>query len=216
MAGSAGKWDLSRPRRGTAAPRASGIDVHPVTAERWADMMALFERRGPRGGQPVTSACWCMFWRLPTGEFDRGWGKGESRGRGNKVAMEEIVASGRVPGLIAYLGGEPVGWISIAPREEFARLERTRTLRSVDDQPVWSVVCFYIDRRYGGRGIAAALLEGAVNYAREHGAAIVEGYPVRPGDYDPFTGYEAMFAAAGFETVREGTRRSIVRRRIVP
>jgi len=191
------------------------IDVQPVTSERWADLEVLFERiRGPRGGKPVTAACWCMAWRLPSDAFKAGWGSGRTRGAGNKAALHAIVDGGRIPGLLAYEDGTPVGWCSVAPREEFVALESSRTLARIDDRPVWSVVCFYIDREFQRHGVGTALLEAAVDHARANGATIVEGYPSKPGDRDPFTGFEAMFAHAGFEQVKAASRRSIWRRHV--
>jgi GNAT superfamily N-acetyltransferase len=187
------------------------IDVLPATPERWSDLVDLFERRGPRGGRPVTDACWCMYWRLDKVAFGRGWGRGEQRGVDNRAALRSLVDEGRVPGVLAYLDGQAVGWCSIAPREEFVRLEASRPLARLDDQPVWSVVCFYIDRQFQRQGVGLALLQGAVEHARAHGATIVEGYPSKPGDDDPFTGLEGMFAAAGFAQVRPGQRRSLWR-----
>ena len=187
------------------------IQVLPVTRERWVDLVDLFERPGPRGRSPVTSGCWCMYWRLRRPEFSRNWGTGETRGILNRAGLQEIIAEGREPGLLAYAGGQAVGWCSIAPREQFVRLELSRPLKRVDDQPVWSVVCFYVDSRYKRRGVATALLAGAVDYARTAGALCVEAYASRVDDDDPYTGFETMFSAAGFARVREGGRRSVWR-----
>jgi GNAT superfamily N-acetyltransferase len=184
-------------------------EIHPVTSERWGDLERLFERPlGPRGGKPVTAACWCMAWRAPADEFRRGWGSGATRGQGNKAALRTVVDDGRVPGLLAYADGEPVGWCSIAPREDFVALESSRALARIDDQPVWSVVCFYVDPSAKRAGLGTTLLRAAVDYARSCGARIVEGYACKPGDRDPFTGFESMFEATGFVKVRAGGRRS--------
>jgi GNAT superfamily N-acetyltransferase len=181
------------------------MEVAPVTDERWDDLVALFTRPGPRGGKPVTNGCWCMFWRREPAAFRRGWGGG------NRAAMRRLVREGREPGLLAYADGEPVGWISIAPREEFVRLERSRVLKRVAERPVWSVVCFYLHRDWRRRGVGSALLRGALEYAREKGAEVVEAYGSKPTDEDPFTGLESIFLDAGFEVVRRGGRRSILR-----
>lgn len=192
------------------------IEIQPVTAERWEDLVDLFQRPGPRGGKQVTTGCWCMFWRLPGHEFDRNWNwrTGQSSGEGNRLALRSLVSEGRVPGLLAYVEGIPAGWVSVGPREEFYRLQHSRTLGPIDGEPVWSIVCFYIDRRYRKRGLGTALLKAAVSYAEERGAEIVEGYAVKPGDADPYTGFEAMFLETGFQVVRSGGRRSIVRRKV--
>jgi GNAT superfamily N-acetyltransferase len=115
-----------------------------------------------------------MWWRLKRSEFER------QKSQGNKKALKKIVASGQVPGILAYAEGEPIGWCSLAPREDYAALERSRVLKRVDDEPVWSVVCFFIARPFRRQGVMAQLLATAVEYAREHGAKIVEGYPVEP------------------------------------
>jgi GNAT superfamily N-acetyltransferase len=187
------------------------IEVRPATQQRWGDLVDLFERPGARGGRPVTASCWCMAWRLPNDEFRRGWGSGDTRGVLNRAALQAVVADGRVPGVLAYADGQAVGWCSIAPREEFGRLETSRALARLDDQPVWSVVCFYIDARFKHQGLGTRLLLGAVDYARSQGATTVEAYASKPGDRDPFTGFEAMFAAAGFTRLRDTGRRSIWR-----
>jgi GNAT superfamily N-acetyltransferase len=180
-------------------------EIRPLTPERWKDLVALF---GPNGAY---SNCWCMWWRVTSSEFD------ETKGAGTRRALKDLVDKGHVPGLLAYVDDRPAGWVSVAPREEFGRVERSRLLRPVDDQPVWSIVCFYIDRRSRGRGVGSALLRGAVQYAGQKGAKVVEAYPVdAKGRKIPpaelYTGTVEMFEAAGFEIVADrGGRRRIMR-----
>ena len=116
--------------------------------------------------------------------------------------------------LLAYRDGDPVGWCRLGPRESFERLAHSRTLRPVDDVPVWSVVCFYVRPEAKRQGVASALLDEAVELARDRGAPALEGYAARPHhpNIDSYTGYLPMFLAAGFEHVRDGGRRAIVRR----
>ena len=178
----------------------------PVTPERRADFEALFGPRGAVGG------CWCMWYRLKRSDYDA------QKGEGNRRAMEAIIDSGRVPGILAYRDEEPVGWCSVAPRSEYPVLDRSRVLKPVDDQPVWSVVCFFIAKNFRGQGMSGRMLEAAVAYAREQGASIVEGYPVDPrSDSTPdvfaFTGLVSTFLEAGFEEVaRRSETRPIMRR----
>jgi GNAT superfamily N-acetyltransferase len=123
-----------------------------------------------------------------------------------------------VPGLLAYSDGAPAGWVSLAPREEFGRLNRSRNLKAVDDQPVWSIVCFFIHRKHRNQGVASRLVEAAVEYAREHGAAAVEAYPYDTGEErvqssSIFTGVMGMFLTAGFEEIaRRAPKRPILRK----
>lgn len=181
------------------------LHFHPLTPERWADLEALF---GPRG---ACGDCWCMWWRLTRAEFEK------QKGQGNKEAMKGIVDSGEVPGLLAYANGQPIGWCAVAPREKFPALERSRVLKRVDDKPVWSVVCFFVAKSYRHQGVSAQLLRAAVEYARDNGATIVEGYPVEPKaasmpDAFAYTGLASTFRKVGFvEVLRRSETRPIMR-----
>jgi GNAT superfamily N-acetyltransferase len=188
-----------------------GIEVHPVTLDRWDDMVALFNT------SPVMSSCWCMSPRVRASEFSR-FGS-ESRRR-NREAMHGLVASGTIPGLLAYVGGRPVGWISVGPREQFARLQHSPALRPVDDLPVWSIVCFYTDPAYRRQGITGALIQAAVQHAAAHGAKAVEAYPIAAwgesvGPGDAYTGTAGTFRELGFEEVRISSSRSRGQPRII-
>jgi GNAT superfamily N-acetyltransferase len=184
------------------------VDVHPVSPKGWDDVVDLFTRRGPRGGTPITAGCWCQFWHIRGKEYTSGW-DGQNRAR-----LEEQVSAGSEPGLLAYLDGEAVGWCRVGPRESFERLEHSRALARVDEQPAWSIVCFYVHPSAKRQGVASALLDGAVAHAAANRAPVLEGYAARPGhaNIDAYTGYLPMFLAAGFEPVGEGGRRTIVRR----
>lgn len=186
------------------------IEVHPATPERWPDVVDLFERKGPRGGTPQTNGCWCQFWHL------RGKAYWDGHGVPNRRRLEAEIGRGEEPGLLAYVGGEAVGWCRAGLRESFERLEHSPRLARVDDEPTWSVVCFYVHPSVKRTGVASALLDAAIARGAAHGAAIVEAYPVRPGhmNIDAYTGYLPMFLAAGFKPVREAGRRTIVRRRM--
>jgi GNAT superfamily N-acetyltransferase len=129
------------------------------------------------------------------------------------------VKSGEVPGVIGYIGDEPVAWCSLAPRERYSRLGRSRILKPVDDEPVWSVVCFFIAKSHRRLGLSSVMLEEAVQYAASRGAGIVEGYPVEPrkgrtADVFAYTGLARTFLEAGFtEVARRSETRPIMRRR---
>jgi GNAT superfamily N-acetyltransferase len=176
-----------------------------LTADRWADFEVLFGPRGAAGG------CWCMWWRLTAKEFNA------QAGEANRQAMKAIVDSGRVPGILAYHEGKAVGWCSVAPREDFPRLERSRLLKRVDEEPVWSVVCLFTAKPYRRRGVSEALLRAAVQYAEASGATIIEGYPVEPRkdripDLFGYHGLASAFRAAGFtEVARRSPTRLVMR-----
>ncbi len=186
----------------------AGLEFRPVTPERWADFERLFGERGAYAG------CWCMWWRLTRSQF------AEQTGEANRRAMKTLVDSGEVPGILAYADGEPVGWCSLGPRERFGSLERSRTLKRVDDQPVWSVVCFFVEKPYRRRGLMARLLAAAIEYAKDNGARTVEGYPIEPkaaglSRFDGYTGVLSAFRRAAFvEVLRRSEGRPIMRHTI--
>lgn len=157
-----------------------------------------------------------MWWSQTNREFDEG------HGGPNKQAFRMRVESGRPPGILAYANGETVGWCAVGPREEYGRLQRSRILKPIDGRPVWSIVCFFVKRDWRGKGVASALVAAAIAFAAEHGATLLEAYPVdlagggraRAGDI--FTGTPGMFAVAGFaEAARRSPRRPLVRRKLV-
>jgi GNAT superfamily N-acetyltransferase len=183
----------------------SRFAVRAVSAERWPDLVDLFERRGPRGGYRNVPAygCWCMFWR------DRSLEHGTPK----KRAMGSLVRAGSEPGLLAYDADEVVGWISVEPRAEYGALLRSPQYRPQDtDEGVWSIVCFVVDRPHWGEGVAAALLDGAVEHARARSAAHLEAYPHRVKK-DNYMGHVDLFLEHGFRVVRETATRAVVRRR---
>lgn len=176
------------------------VEISPVTRERWSDLAELFERKGPRDGTPISARCWCMAWRKRTGDPAK-----------NKRNMRDIVRAGREPGLLAYEEGVPVGWVSVAPREEYGQLLRSRNYglkEEEDEEGIWSIVCFYVDPRAKKRGVATALLGAAVEHALARGASAVEAYPHEHGDY---MGAPEGYQRLGFEPVRRSGKRTIMR-----
>jgi GNAT superfamily N-acetyltransferase len=170
------------------------LKVVPLTPERFPEVAALFEE----GGDPKW--CWCVYFRF------RGRDWSNSTAGQNRAALEDLTATGRPPGLVAYQDGRAVGWVSLGPREEYERLAWSKVLAPVDDTPVWSIVCFVVSRRARGRGSAATMLDAAVAYAREEGATTLEAYPVAAGDgripaANAYRGTLSMFEKAGCHVV---------------
>ena len=144
-----------------------------------------------------------MYWR------DRSLEHGEPK----KRAMAKLVRAGRQPGLLAYDDGMPVGWVAIAPREEYTAIARSPQYRPRDEDggdAVWAIVCFAIDKDARNKGIAPELLDAAVEYAFAHGATAVEAYPHVSNATD-YMGHTELYRRAGFAHVREANKRAIVR-----
>lgn len=185
--------------------RRQELQYRVLTPETWIDFERLFGPRGAYGG------CWCMWW------FTRGKAFSAAQGEGNRRSMEAMVAEGRVPGVLAYVQGEPVGWAAFGPREGYIRLEHSKSLARVDVTPVWSLVCFYVARGWRRKGVTTGLIVAAVETIRAQGGQIVEAYPVDPRkpeavDAFVFTGLVSTFRKLGFiEVARRSETRPILR-----
>ena len=158
--------------------------------------------------------------------YDRVSGKGaytrpsDSQRLRSKQALKALVAQDPPPGLLGYLGKTPVGWVSLGPRESYAKLAKSPTMKPIDRQPVWSVVCFVVPSEYRKQGVARELLAGAISYASARGVRLLEGYPVDKGEPSateaPWFGSKSMFDEAGFQEVaRRKPARPVVRLNLV-
>jgi GNAT superfamily N-acetyltransferase len=167
-----------------------------VNRSTWHDLVRLFESPG------ASRYCWCMAWR-PMPAKDR---SGPSTAR--RAAMKRLI-DGDVPvGILAYRGGAPIGWCSIAPRETY------RPLGGCDDgERVWSIACFFIPRELRGQKLCEALLDAAIAHAEREGAQAIEAYPVDPDSPSyRFMGFVDLFRRHGFSEVgRAGSRRHVMR-----
>jgi len=185
------------------------VEVRPLTTDRLPDLADLFGTNG------VTRGCWCMFFLVTGREHGEGW-----RG-GNRVRFEELAAGADPPaGLLAYRGGAPVGWCAMGPRTRYPRAQRSPVLKERDrdeDGDVWLVPCFFVRRSARRSGVTSALLSAAVDHARRHGAAAIEGFPlaadVRRPPAEAYFGVEQVFTACGFAPVARPTPNRVVMRR---
>jgi len=177
------------------------LEFHPVTPKRLPDLERFSEAHGK------FRYCSCMRWRMPSTEYNHA--TKEER----VAALAELVCQDVPVGVLAYLKDEPVGWCSIAPRERYAALERYRALPRLDDVPVWSVVCFFVERRVRRQAVTLGLLKAAVQYAVSQGTQVIEGYPVQPGArLYTYMGSPATFREAGFQDVTPaGQARQVMR-----
>ena len=203
--GAGGRGDRARDRR------LGAFSTRPLTSQTWADLERLF---GLPGGS-IVRGCWCMFYRR-SGKPPGYGGPPGSIKAANKQAMCDLVDSGIVPGLIGYSDGDPAGWISLGPRDQYHKLQRSPVMKPVDDIPVWSVVCSYVARPYRGLGMQHLLLDAAIEYARENGARVLEAYPIdkaeRSHDDFMFFGSRSLYERAGFaEVVRRSPTRVVMR-----
>jgi GNAT superfamily N-acetyltransferase len=186
------------------------FEIHPLTSDRWPDLVELFGRPGAS----IARGCYCMFYRRSgTHHVPPGLTYSES----NKRALQTLVRRGVVPGLLGYENGRPIGWISLGPREAYVRLARSPVMKPVDDKAVWSIVCFFVDSKARDRGVAEALLDGAMRWARAQGVTLLEAYPcdkrIKNRDGPTWFGAKAMFDRARFvEVARRTPTRPVVRR----
>ena len=187
-------------------------DIVPASPDAWPALAELFSA----GGDPRW--CWCQFWRKPGSNWSN------TTPDDNRADLRALVEREPAPGLVALRDGKAVGWVGFGPREAFGRLARSRTIPQLPGDGVWVVNCFVVARTARRSGVASALLEAAVAYARDHGARLIEGYPVSTGGQrissaSVYTGTAAMFERAGFSVsatttskASSGTPRVVMRR----
>ncbi|HEY2967816.1 MAG TPA: GNAT family N-acetyltransferase [Casimicrobiaceae bacterium] len=186
------------------------LRIEPLTADRWDDLVELFGRPGASAAR----GCYCMYYRR-SGSQDVPAGLTYSEA--NKRALKSLVDRGVVPGLIGYEKGRPIGWVSLGPREDYAKLKRSPVMKPVDERPVWSIICFVVDPEARHRGVAEAMLNGALRWARKQGATLLEAYPcdkaAKAADDSMWFGAKSMFDSAGFvEVARRKPTRPVVRK----
>lgn len=168
----------------------------PLTPETWGDFEELSGEKG------LCAGCWCMLWRSRHKDYEA------MKGGANKRTMKARVKGGDVPGIMAYLDGDPVAWCSVAPRLDFIRLETSRVLAPVDDTPVWSLTCLFVERKYRRSGFSGFLIQSACEFAKGQGAEMVEAYPIIPKkdkvpDAFSWTGFASVFRDIGFRVVEQ-------------
>ncbi len=179
---------------------------HPLTLDRWNDLQTLFGPNGACGG------CWCMYWRMARKDFVAG------KGAVNQARLLGVLQT-TSPGVILYHGLDPVGWCAVAPRVDYPVLARSRVMAPVDDKAVWSVICFFVRKEWRKKGLGVSLLRAAMEFAKEPGGVILEGYPTDSEKQTaaPFiwTGLASMFKKAGFkEVARRSATRTIFRKNL--
>ena len=164
----------------------------------WHAFERLFDPNGACGG------CWCMWWRV---ENRKNWK--EFHGAKAKETFKKLTQSGKAHGMLVFIGDEPVGWCSFGPRVDFPCLTRVHAYERDDISDVWSVTCFFIDRKWRGKGLARRLLKASVEAMRNHGVRIVEGYPMtttmdgrRLSSGMTWRGPLKIFEELGFRTVQ--------------
>jgi GNAT superfamily N-acetyltransferase len=178
----------------TGPATAGAITVVPAAPDRWADVVTVLGGSGDKG-------CWCQ---APRGVARR---YGEEQPGTRREVLRAQLDDEPPPGMLAYLDGEVAGWCGFGPRPNLPRLERSRTIPKIDDTPVWSILCFNIRVGYRRRGVAAALLDGVIDFARKSGAPGLEAYPIDPGDDRVNSGFGYVGLTPWFE--RRGFRRVV-------
>ncbi|MCG3171977.1 MAG: hypothetical protein GMKNLPBB_00118 [Myxococcota bacterium] len=174
---------------------AGNIRCELLEPHHWDDLARLFGPNGACGG------CWCMWWRVERG--GKTWD--DMKGAKAQAAFRKLVESGAARGVLAYDGGEPVGWCAFGPRADFPRLDRVKAYAGSGGEGVWSINCFYLPAKRRGQGVARKLLRAAVEGCRAGGARVIEGYPItstvdgrKIEGVFAFTGPEKIFLELGF------------------
>lgn len=181
------------------------LKMASLTSSNWKEFETLMGEKGGCGN------CWCMYFRLPYKKFQ------ENKPDGNKKMMKQLVNKGMPQGLIASWNNEPVGWIAMAPREDYMKIGNSRVFKRIDNKPVWSITCFFIRKEFRHKGLSLQLIKGAIDFARTKKIKVLEAYPAVPYAENvphPFlwVGVLSSFVKNGFKIVRQQSKsRAMVR-----
>ena len=181
------------------------LEFDQLTSSTWKKFEAVMGEKGGCGN------CWCIYFRLPYKTFQ------ENKPDGNKKMMKQLVKKDRPQGLMASINKEPVGWIALAPREDYMRLANSRVFKPIDDKPVWSITCFFIKKEFRHKGLSQQLIKGAVDFAKKKKIKTLEAYPAIPYAEKvphPFlwVGVLSAFIKQGFKIVQQRSKsRAMVR-----
>lgn len=183
------------------------VVTESVDASTWGELQTVFGTKGDPAG------CWCQWFKLSRADWDAA-----TREETQALLHGQLEAGS--PGVIARIDGEPVGWAAVEPFSAYPALGRSPITRRREGDPedVWAVTCFVVRLEYRKRGVARALLAGALDHAKRHGATVVEGYPVDPEARPSLTAAEryhgtvSLFRDAGFDLIRRpSATRAIMR-----
>lgn len=174
---------------------ANEMTFEPLSKKNWSRFVQLFGEKGACGN------CWCMYFRLSKTDFTEG-----KQNDGNKESMKELVWAGRPTGIIGSYEDQPIAWCAFAPREDHMKLENSRVHKRIDNEDVWSLTCFFIDRNFRRMGVSVAMLKGVIEIARQQKIKIIEAYPTIPTkdqlpDSFAWIGLYKSFERAGFTIV---------------
>jgi GNAT superfamily N-acetyltransferase len=188
----------------------AGFQIVPLTPERWPDLEDLF---GPKG---ACYGCWCNHFRMPQKQ------RMPLLGEGARRLFEERVRKGPPPGVLAYDGATCIGWLQVGPRRDIPEWNNPRRASTplpdapAEDERNWAASCFFVRRRWRGRGVTASLLDGAIGFARQSGARLLEAAPMdhefKRSNDGLYVGPERVFLRAGFaEIARQKEGRPLMR-----
>lgn len=185
------------------------LTIEAVTSDLIDDVGRLFS------ADKLADKCWCMWFITPVKDFHA------VGHEGNRARFCELVAnSDQPPGLLAYQNGEPVGWCAVGPRSRYVRALKTPTYSGGEvrkDSDIWLVPCFFVRKDARGAGVSRALLEAAVNLAKDNSATAIEGFPnsgtKRRSSGEIQVGFESLFSACGFKVIRTPSTSRVVMRR---
>ena len=182
------------------------MTFEPLTQKNWGQFVELFGTKGACGN------CWCMYYRRSKSDFQEG-----KIDNGNRDEMKKLVWESRPTGILAFYEEKAIAWCAFAPREDFSKLENSRVHKRIDDEPVWSIPCFFINKNFRRMGVSVELLKAVIKYAKSKAIAVIEAYPAIPTqeklpDAFAWIGLYKSFERAGFKIVdRTSKNRPMVR-----
>jgi GNAT superfamily N-acetyltransferase len=202
--------------RDTPPIPAEQVTVVPANEASWSDLTAIFGTTG------YPARCQCQWFKVPGSLWRDSTQEERTASLRAQTACDDPTADA-TSGLVAYVDGQPAGWVAVEPRTAYPKLLTSRVPwkgrdEDKDDDSVWAVTCFVVRKGFRRRGLMYGLARTTIDFARERGARALEAYPliIEPGTVmswgELYVGARQVFEDAGFAQVSQPTPRRTVMR----
>jgi hypothetical protein len=181
--------------------------VEPLGPETWAAFADLAERHNG-----VWGGCWCTWFHA-----ERGQGS-----EGNRALKKRLVDEGLAHAALVFDGNVAVAWCQYGSPEELPRIYHRKEYEAgLTRLPDYRLTCFFVDRRYRRKRVAAVALRGALDLIADAGGGVVEAYPQdtkgkKISASFLYNGTRSLFEAAGFSYDRRKGMNHCVMSKTVP
>jgi GNAT superfamily N-acetyltransferase len=185
--------------------------IKALGPDTWDAFARLAERHNG-----VWNGCWCTWFHPACAE------RGQSS-EGNCALKQRLVNEGRAHAALVFDGEVAVAWCEYGTPEELPNIYHRKEYEAgLDRLPDYRLTCFFVDRNYRRKGVAAVALRGALDLIAQSGGGVVEAYPQdtegkKVSASFLYNGTRSLFEQAGFTYDRpKGKNHSVMHKSIPP